>query len=74
MESQSELRAHIKELLISKSGLKQQIFDNTNALFGELKERRKPEEALKTWRNTMEFKILLLSLQRNAYNLNNKLI
>lgn len=38
MESQSELRAHIKELLISKSGLKQQIFDNTNALFNELKE------------------------------------
>ena len=38
MESQSDLRAHIKELLISKSGLKQQIFDNTNTLFGELKE------------------------------------
>lgn len=38
MESQSELRGHIKELLVSKSGLKQQIFDNTNALFGELKE------------------------------------
>ncbi|MBO7197781.1 MAG: hypothetical protein J6V28_03185 [Tidjanibacter sp.] len=38
MESQSELRAQIKELLITKSGLKQQIFDNTNALFNELKE------------------------------------
>ena len=38
MESQSDLRAHIKELLVSKSGLKQQIFDNTNSLFGELKE------------------------------------
>ena len=38
MGSQSDLRAHIKELLVSKSGLKQQIFDNTNSLFGELKE------------------------------------
>lgn len=38
MESQSELRARIKELLVSKSGLKQQIFDNTNALFNDLKE------------------------------------
>ena len=38
MESQSDLRTHIKQLLVSKSGLKQQIFDNTNALFNELKE------------------------------------
>ncbi len=38
MESQSELRSQIKELLVSKSGLKQQIFDNTNALFTELKD------------------------------------
>ncbi len=38
MESQSELRSQIKELLVSKSGLKQQIFDNTNALFAELKD------------------------------------
>ncbi len=38
MESQSDLRTHIKQLLVSKSGLKQQIFDNTNSLFNELKE------------------------------------
>lgn len=38
MESHSDLRTHIKQLLISKSGLKQQIFDNTNSLFNELKE------------------------------------
>ena len=38
MESQSDVRTHIKQLLVSKSGLKQQIFDNTNALFNELKE------------------------------------
>lgn len=38
MESHSDLRTHIKQLLVSKSGLKQQIFDNTNSLFNELKE------------------------------------
>lgn len=38
MESHSDLRTHIKQLLISKSGLKQQIYDNTNSLFNELKE------------------------------------
>ena len=37
MDYHSDLRTHIKQLLISKSGLKQQIFDNTNALqFREL--------------------------------------
>ncbi|MBO7299904.1 MAG: hypothetical protein J6U53_00670 [Tidjanibacter sp.] len=38
MESHSDLRTHIKQLLVSKSSLKQQIFDNTNSLFNELKE------------------------------------
>ena len=38
MESHSDLRTHIKQLLVSKSGLKQQIYDNTNSLFNELKE------------------------------------
>ena len=38
MESQSELRTQIKELLVSKSGLKQRVFDNTNAIFIELKD------------------------------------
>ena len=38
MESHSDLRTHIKQLLVSKSSLKQQIFDNTSALFNELKE------------------------------------
>ncbi len=38
MESQPDLRSQIKQLLVSKSGLKQQIFDNTNSLFLELKE------------------------------------
>lgn len=38
MEPQSELRAQIKELIISKSGLKQQVFDNTASLFELIKE------------------------------------
>ena len=38
MESHSDLRTHIKQLLVSKSNLKQQIYDNTNSLFNELKE------------------------------------
>ncbi len=38
MESQSELRTQIKDLLVSKSGLKQRVFDNTNTLFNELKD------------------------------------
>ena len=38
MESQSELRTQIKDLLVSKSGLKQRVFDNVNTLFNELKD------------------------------------
>lgn len=38
MEPLSELRTKIKELLVDKSGLKQRVFDNTNALFNELKD------------------------------------
>ncbi len=38
METQSDLRSQIKGLLVSKSNLKQQVFDNTYNLFAELKD------------------------------------
>lgn len=38
METQSDLRLQIKDLLVSKSNLKQQVYDNTFNLFGELKD------------------------------------
>ncbi len=38
METQSDLRSQIKDLLVSKSNLKQQVHDNTLNLFAELKD------------------------------------
>lgn len=38
MDSQADLRSQIKGLLVSKSNLKQQVFDNTFNLFAELKD------------------------------------
>ncbi len=38
MEPLAELKTQIKETLVSKSSLKQQVFDNTFAIFSEIKE------------------------------------